>query len=61
MTFVRRITTQGWRKINILQCDEYRGMNGPDDDGKCEMTDMYLYRKCVPAPPKAQVVEYEPA
>ncbi len=34
---------------NWFQCDDFRGLNGPDDDGKTPLSDYDVSRKCQPA------------
>ena len=41
MTFVRRDRRLGFC---LFQCDDYRGMNGPEDRGITEATDQYVTR-----------------
>lgn len=36
------------RTVNIFQCDDFRGLNGPDDDGKVHLTDHEVNAKCTP-------------
>lgn len=43
--FIRRIPAEAGRKaINYLRFPGYAGVNGPDDNGTCEMTDYDLSR-----------------
>lgn len=44
MEFIRRDRQPCRAAVNVLRCDDYRGLNGPADDGTCHMTDHYLSR-----------------
>jgi hypothetical protein len=45
MTFVRRDRACcGQPAVNVFQCDEYRGLNGPEDKGICTMSDYRVSR-----------------
>ena len=45
MTFVRRERAQcGQAALNVFQCEDYRGLNGPEDAGVCTMTDARVAR-----------------
>jgi hypothetical protein len=47
MTFVKREPAYGPRGArNVFLCPDYAGLNGPQDDGKCEMTDPYVVKNC---------------
>jgi len=38
--YVRRYPTQSGRPaINIIRVPDYAGLNGPDDDGSCQISD----------------------
>lgn len=55
MEFVRRDkNTRGQGAINIFRCDAYRGLYGPDDDGKCTVTDFRVSRFVFPATKEGQ-------
>ncbi|MBL3589170.1 MAG: hypothetical protein JMN24_05150 [gamma proteobacterium endosymbiont of Lamellibrachia anaximandri] len=44
--FVRRIPARSGRKaVNYVRFPEFAGLNGPDDDGTCEMSDYDLSRR----------------
>lgn len=43
--FVRRYRAANLQCWNVLQCDDYAGLNGPTDKGLCEMTDQRLVRQ----------------
>ncbi len=44
--FVKRVPAQGGRKaVNYLRFPDFAGLNGPDDDGACEMSDYELSRR----------------
>ena len=44
--FIKRIPAEGGRMaVNYLRFPEYAGLNGPDDDGTCEMSDYDLSRR----------------
>lgn len=44
--FVRRVPAGCGRKaVNYLRFPGYAGLNGPDDDGTCEMSDYDLSRR----------------
>ena len=44
-TFVRRVPAQAGRPAHcVLQADECRGQNGPDDDGKAVASDYDIAR-----------------
>lgn len=46
MTFLKRIKACcGQPAENWFQCDDYRGLNGPSDDGRCTMTDYQVAHK----------------
>lgn len=38
-TFIRRDRQPCRSAVNIFQCDDYRGLNGPDDKGITHLTD----------------------
>lgn len=43
--FVRRVPAQGGRKaVNYLRFPDFAGMEGPEDDGVCEMSDYEVSR-----------------
>jgi hypothetical protein len=46
MTFKRRDGRRAGfiSATNYFQCDDYRGLNGPNDDGTCTMTDSRVVR-----------------
>ena len=44
MTFLRRDTQPFHPAVNWFQCDDYRGLNGPTDDGRCTMSDYRVSR-----------------
>lgn len=45
MTFVRRDRACcGQPAVNVFQCDEFRGLNGPEDKGLCTMSDYRVSR-----------------
>jgi hypothetical protein len=47
MTFLERQPGYGpLGPRSLFQCDDYRGLNGPNDDGKCTMTDPYVVANC---------------
>lgn len=49
MTFVRRDKAYcGTPATNWFQCEDYRGINGPLDDGKCTMSDYRVSRNVQP-------------
>ncbi len=49
--FVRRIPAQGGRPAkNYLRFPRFAGLDGPNDDGTCEMSDYELSRRGVFAP-----------
>jgi hypothetical protein len=49
MTFLRREKPYcGRGALSWFQCDAYRGINGPNDDGKCTMTDHYVVKNVKP-------------
>lgn len=51
MTFVRRDKAVcGQAAVNWFQCDAYRGMFGPSDDGRCTMTDARVVKNVTPYP-----------
>lgn len=56
MTFLRRDRQPCRSAVNWFQCEAYRGLNGPSDDGRCTMTDYAVSRHCerVAVQPKAQ-------
>lgn len=44
--FVKRIPAQCGRKaVNYLRFPDYAGIDGPDDDGTCQMSDYELSRR----------------
>lgn len=44
--FMRRVPAQQGRPAaNYLRFPDYAGLNGPDDDGTCEMSDYDLSRR----------------
>lgn len=45
MTFVRREKNFPQPAVNVFQCDAYRGLNGPDDQGLCTMNDYRVSRR----------------
>lgn len=49
MTFLRRDRQPCRPAVNWFQCDAYRGINGPDDDGRCTMSDYAVSRNVEPA------------
>lgn len=47
--FVRRVPAQCGRKaVNYLRFPDYAGMDGPNDDGTCEMSDYDVSRRVQP-------------
>ncbi len=48
MTFVRRDKGFPQPAVNVFQCEDYRGLNGPTDDGKCTMNDARVVRHVAP-------------
>jgi hypothetical protein len=51
MLFVRRDKGYCARPgVNVFRCDDYRGLNGPADDGTCTMTDYRVSRFVNPKP-----------
>lgn len=42
LTFVRRSES---RRLSVLQCDAYRGLDGPDDEGLVHVGDRDMLRK----------------
>ena len=47
-TFLRRVPsarTIGSQAVNYLRFPDFAGMNGPDDDGTCEMSDYQVSRQ----------------
>ena len=49
-TFVRRDRQPCRPAINIFQCDDYRGMNGPNDAGITHLTDYQVRINITPKP-----------
>ena len=49
LVFVRREKADCQPPLNVLRCEDYRGLNGPKDTGLCTMTDNYLARHCAAA------------
>jgi hypothetical protein len=51
MVFRRRLRngheTTG-RTVNLFQCDDYRGLDGPDDEGLCTLTDYQVAHGATP-------------
>lgn len=44
--FVKRIPAQcGCKAVNYLRFPDYAGLDGPDDDGTCQMSDYELSRR----------------
>ncbi len=43
--FVRRFRAADLRFWNLLQCDDYVGLNGPEDQGLTEVNDWHLARR----------------
>ena len=50
LTFVRRDKSSFRQGINVFQCDAYRGLNGPDDQGFSYAPDSYVVRRMHRAP-----------
>lgn len=49
MTFLRRIKAYCGRPAeNWFQCDDYRGLYGPNDDGRCTMSDYRVVQQVQP-------------
>lgn len=46
LTFIRRGAQSCKPAVNVLQGDDYRGLDGPTDDGRCTMSDYDLSRNC---------------
>jgi hypothetical protein len=54
MTFIRRLRPGREIQLHgaalcVFQCEEFRGLNGPDDPGRCTMTDARAARVVRPA------------
>jgi hypothetical protein len=51
--FIKRIPgerSMSGRPKNIFRCDEFRGLDGPNDEGLVEMSDYEVSRRCTPKP-----------
>jgi len=51
--FVKRIPSErspSGRAKNIFQCDVFRGLDGPEDQGMVEMSDYDVSRRCIRKP-----------
>lgn len=46
--FVRRDRQPCRPAVNIFQCDEYRGLTGPDDNGMVHLTDYQVSTRIFP-------------
>lgn len=49
LTFLRRERLDCRPAVNWFQCDAYRGLDGPTDDGRCTMNDARVIRHCTRA------------
>lgn len=47
MTFLRREKNHLSSPVNWFQCADYRGLNGPNDDGKCTLSDSRVSREVI--------------
>lgn len=48
-TFVKRIPGESGRPAqNLVNVDEFRGLDTPDDEGRCAFSDYDIARKCNP-------------
>jgi len=45
MTFVRRLWPHCQPPVNVFQCEDYRALTGPEDQGLCEMSDARVARR----------------
>ena len=43
--FIDRIPAEAGQAVNLLRFPCYAGLNGPDDNGTCEMSDYELSRR----------------
>lgn len=52
--FVRRYPAQGGHKaVNIIRVPDFAGLEGPNDDGACTLSDYDFARKTQPLQPAA--------
>lgn len=56
LTFVRRSDS---RRLSVLQCDAYRGLDGPDDEGLVHVSDWDMTRKYARVADSSQTASQE--